>query len=273
MGLLERTARPALRAARPRPRLTIPCVALAPRAAAHSRRHGTRPRRCAQGRREGAGWPESRRRAGACASPHTLGLRVDRARPIASASQLASARSRAPAHAPPSSRAQSDDKDDLTEEALTAKLKKASGANYDLGSNASGCAQSGAWEGCDGVRRRPPSSRRGWCRPPVAAGFATSVAFAAPLAPPLCARPLRGMALAARCTAWHWAPDARHGTWMLEASSLCGATWDTHTHIHITRAHTHYTRTHARTHTHASTRTQNSLLAVQPSIVPSTPPV
>ena len=35
---------------------------------------------------------------------------------------------------------QTDDKDDLSEAALTERLKKASGANYDLGSNAGGKA-------------------------------------------------------------------------------------------------------------------------------------
>ena len=39
---------------------------------------------------------------------------------------------------------QTDDKDDLTEAALTEKLKKASGANYDLGSNAGGKYESKA---------------------------------------------------------------------------------------------------------------------------------
>jgi len=39
---------------------------------------------------------------------------------------------------------QSDDKADMTEEAITTKLKKASGANYDLGSNAGGAYQSNA---------------------------------------------------------------------------------------------------------------------------------
>ena len=33
---------------------------------------------------------------------------------------------------------QTDEKSELTEEAITTKLKKASGANYDLGSNAGG---------------------------------------------------------------------------------------------------------------------------------------
>ena len=33
---------------------------------------------------------------------------------------------------------QTDDKDDISEDAITTKLKKASGANYDLGSNAGG---------------------------------------------------------------------------------------------------------------------------------------
>ena len=37
-----------------------------------------------------------------------------------------------------------DDKDDLSEQAITDKLKKASGANYDLGSNAGGKYESNA---------------------------------------------------------------------------------------------------------------------------------
>eukprot|EP00966_Prymnesium_polylepis_P244470 5654591-Prymnesium_polylepis.1 len=39
---------------------------------------------------------------------------------------------------------QTDDKDDLTETVIREKLKKASGANYDLGSNAGGTYQSKA---------------------------------------------------------------------------------------------------------------------------------
>ena len=59
-------------------------------------------------------------------------------------------RHHAPSHRPPRDEpppagcTQTDDKDDLTEEVIRDKLKKASGANYDLGSNAGGTYKSQA---------------------------------------------------------------------------------------------------------------------------------